>query len=704
MKALYLFMRLLTAILVFVTTPLFAGTITVSSSTLNAFGNVYPFHSSTILRYSVSATSLTSHLVVTADNGFEVSTSYESGFSRSLNLIPLSGTITSTTIFVRFSPSTTGSASGSIINSSAGSTSQSIAVTGNCITWGIPSSPVNYYNTATGRGATLKTNLHTKISGHSAVSYTPGVWNAFATSDVQLNGKVWDIYSTSLDTIPPYEFTFVTDQDNGSGGGSEGDKYNREHSFPQSWFGGSVAPMVSDVHHIFATDKKVNNVRSNYPFGTVSSPTYTSSIGGKLGPCTTAGFSGTVFEPVDEYKGDIARAQLYMITRYENLITGWQTNGNADDVLAGNTFPGYDTWYIDLLTTWHNLDPVSDKEIKRNNAIYAIQNNRNPYIDSPQFVQRIWGSSIPTEPSIAATDLEIINESNNSVTLNWKSGNGHRRIVLINASGPVNSFPFDTIQYTANANLTLAPQIGTGNYIVYNGSGSSVTITNMIQGTPYQYAVIEYNGWYTSANYQSSGMLTGGGTTLPIDLTSFTADIVTNTQVLLKWTTASENNNDYFTIERSSNMQVWDSISIIDGAGSSNQIHHYQYIDTPPTGVLTFYYRLKQTDLDGKYTYSESVSVVLNTTGINDANYPPLALTPNPFHSNFTIIGEHLAAKEISIIVQNIMGETVVQQIIPVYNGKINYPVSNLDGLSSGIYFVHIKYNQNSRFTKLFKQ
>ncbi len=91
----------------------------------------------------------------------------------------------------------------------------------------------------------------------------------------------------------------------------EGSCYNREHAFPRSWFGGAVSPMNTDVHHVFATDGYVNGRRSSYPYGDVASATYTSSNGSKLGAGSSAsGYTGTVFEPIDEFKGDFARAYL----------------------------------------------------------------------------------------------------------------------------------------------------------------------------------------------------------------------------------------------------------------------------------------------------------------------------------------------------------------------------------------------------------
>ncbi|MES2560809.1 MAG: endonuclease [Bacteroidota bacterium] len=686
----------------FLSFSVLGGTITQSVSSFYNFGNVYPFHSSTSQRYTVSGTALTSNLLITGDGNYEVSLTYGYGYSKSITLTPTSGAVATTTIYVRFSPSTVGSLPGTISNSSIGSTTQTISVTGTCVAWAIPAA---YYSTVTTqRAAALKTVLYNKILGHTVVSYTPGVWNAFATTDVQPSGKVWDVYSTLFHQASPYEFTLVTDQDAGSGGAAEGEKYNREHSFPQSWFA-NASPMVSDVHHIFATDKKVNNVRGNDPYGQVSVPVYTSLIGGKSGPNTYPGFSGTVFEPIDEYKGDLARGHLYMATRYENVIAGWQSNGNANDLLAGNSFPAFDAWQLNLLLEWNNLDPVSDKEMKRNNAIYAIQNNRNPFIDSPQFVQRIWGGNNPSEPAIAASNFMLTNNSNTSVTLNWKSGNGNRRIVLIRAGSAITGFPVDTIHYTANNSFTSAPQIGLGNYVVYNGTGSNVTITNLTQGTTYYYAIIEYNGWYTTANYQASGYLTSSATTLPVELTAFTAT-KQNEQVLLNWNTASEINNESFAIERSYDAQTWEEIGTVKGAGTTTKQAYYQFFDNNPQPSTrnpqlssTIFYRLKQTDYDGKETSSKTVSVEWDKSSL-----AIVEIAPNPFTQSLRIFINSNETTPVTLHIQNLIGEQYVTKHIQPENGSTEINLDNLGTLPAGVYFLHLQQQQGSQYFKLIKR
>jgi endonuclease I len=670
-----------------------AGTISTSVSSLSSFGNVYAFHSSTSLRYTVSGNSLTANLVITAPAGFEVSLTYGYGYTKKVTIAPVGGTITAVPVFARFSPSVTGAGSGSITHESTGSAMQNVSVTGTCIAWSIPA---NYYSTVnTQRGAALKTVLYTKISASNTIGSYASVWTSYNTTDKQPNGKIWDIYSTTMHTPPAFEYTYSTNQ---CGNYSiEGDCYNREHSFPKSWFN-DAAPMHNDLNHLFASDGKVNGMRNNYPFGTVTNPTYTSGYGGKLGPNTYPGYTGTVFEPIDEYKGDLARGYFYMATRYENLINTWvgSAYGNSGDVLDGTSFPAFDAWHINLLTDWHNLDPVSDKEIKRNNAIYAIQNTRNPYVDSPQFVQRIWGGVIPQQPTISSSTLTVTNNSNTSVTLNWVSGNGQRRIVIVRAGNAVNALPVDTLQYGAGTDLGTAPVTGAGNYVVYNGTGSTVTITNMTAGTMYYYAVIDYNGWYTSANYNTTTYLTGSGVTLPVELTLFEAKKY-NDDVLLSWHTASEINNKGFTIERSADGISWADAGFVKGNGTTSRNINYQFADRMAftSGVEVLSYRLRQVDYNGQTAYSRVV-VVNDKKQIENVSF---AVAPNPFVSAFRISYQTSTAAPLYYSITGLNGVTFKQhdELTTASNG--DFFVDGLDDLPNGVYVLHIKYlNQTYRY------
>jgi endonuclease I len=290
---------------------------------------------------------------------------------------------------------------------------------------GSPGIPAFYYDPVGGLTcSSLKTSLYNIIKptvSNPNPTYT-GLWSAYYISDDRLNDAankttVWDMY-TDNPSGTECEFTFGSPyQDKGSSGTVECQRYNREHSFPQSWFGGAVEPMRSDMFIAFPTDKKVNGQRANVPYGEVSSPTYTSFNGSKLGPNTyLTQYTGTAFEPISEYKGDFARSILYVATAYENLIAGWQGNSNANDVLNGSTYQCFDNWYLKMLFKWHTQDPVSTKEINRNNDVYMIQGNRNPYIDHPEYVALVWECT----GILPVTLIDLTAQKNNgSVLLKW---------------------------------------------------------------------------------------------------------------------------------------------------------------------------------------------------------------------------------------------------------------------------------------------
>jgi len=205
-----------------------------------------------------------------------------------------------------------------------------------------------YYKQAEGlTGFQLKTALYSIIRNHNGQGYSR-IWNLVKVADIdniyEKDGSVLDMYSEKPVANDSVSFAKITDQCGQYK--KEGDCYNREHSFPKSWFGGKVEPMNSDGHHLFATDGFVNSKRSNWPFGEVGSATYTSSNGSKVGTARSGlGYSGTVFEP----------------------------------------------WLLNMLKRWHTNDPVSEKKVSRNQAVFDFQENRNPFIDHPEFVNAIWG-------------------------------------------------------------------------------------------------------------------------------------------------------------------------------------------------------------------------------------------------------------------------------------------------------------------------
>ncbi len=265
--------------------------------------------------------------------------------------------------------------------------------------------PNGYYNGTQGlTGSALQSALHTKIDNHTVLSYTPGLWDAYYTTDKKPGsgnpGKLWTIYSDKPDsTASPYEFDLGSDQCGSSNPSIEGGCYNREHVWPRTFFGGQVPPMNADLWIVYPTDYWVNNKRGNLPYGKVTSFTFKSRNGSKVGAQTAAGApSGQCFEPIDSFKGDIARSYFYVATRYLGEDASWQ---DWDMAVKAVLKP----WAVQMLLSWHQLDPVSQKERLRNNAVYLEQGNRNPFIDSPRFAECIYTpncSGLSVEGPVAA--------------------------------------------------------------------------------------------------------------------------------------------------------------------------------------------------------------------------------------------------------------------------------------------------------------
>ena len=308
--------------------------------------------------------------------------------------------------------------------------------------------PDGYYDKANGlAGAELKTALHQIIEVGVRVSYGSNTWIAFEKTDITADGFVWDMYSYEKRTFP--------------GGGSAPSGMNIEHSVAKSWWGGSNNNAYKDLYHLNPSDSKANSARSNYPLGVVTNGTTTGSI--KVGSNTFGNeYSGNSFEPIDEYKGDFARAYLYMFTCYEDL--SW-TSTNAPTMLIGNEkYPMLRNWAAQMLVKWCKEDPVSEKEIKRATEIYKIQQNRNPFIDYPELVDYLWGDKkgLPFEFK-QSDEPRVVSPANNS------------------------TFTMDEVSYVASSTLDInlkVVNVSTPVSLKLNGSSASLFELSKTTFTP----------------------------------------------------------------------------------------------------------------------------------------------------------------------------------------------------------------------------
>ena len=326
--------------------------------------------------------------------------------------------------------------------------------------------PSGYYNAAMGKQKdALKTALHEIIKGHTQLRYLsmPTYFQKtdwHPATDNYPNGYYWDMYSDN-------KFTSWT-----------GSSMNREHSLPKSWFGikggeEDSAPIGSDIHNLFPSNSNVNTEKSNYALGIAGNSVILSQYNSrcKVGQNTFPGYNGIIFEPSDEFKGDFARTFMYMVTRYEDYDRTWQSTGTSS-MLQQNKYPVFNNYAVNLLLQWHRNDPVSEKEIVRNNEAYKLQKNRNPFVDFPVLAEYIWG------------------EFKGSV---WNGGTGEPEdeTLRIKYNNESKSIEFD-IQETENST-----------YAIYNAQGERKEFRRMPQNKTI--SIAEYqNGIYIVSVYTAN--------------------------------------------------------------------------------------------------------------------------------------------------------------------------------------------------------
>jgi endonuclease I len=234
--------------------------------------------------------------------------------------------------------------------------------------------PPGYYHHAEGKqDATLKTALHAIIRPHTQLEYYSSS-TYFRTTDWHPDGYFWDMYSREKR--------------------STWTNLNREHAMPKSWWSTQPEYTVaySDLHNLYPSNPEANSAKSNYPLGEVGLQYEYDNGVTRVGMNTYPGYRGLVFEPLNEYKGDFARTYMYMVACYEDYAPNWRSTGTSS-MLFQNTYPTFQPYAVSLLMKWHREDPVSQKEIDRNNAVHRIQGNRNPFIDYPLLAEHIWGKS-----------------------------------------------------------------------------------------------------------------------------------------------------------------------------------------------------------------------------------------------------------------------------------------------------------------------
>lgn len=358
--------------------------------------------------------------------------------------------------------------------------------------------PAGYYAGTTGlTGYTLKSKVHEIISANNVNWHYGDLPNFYNQTDLDKyydHGAsnttfLLDIYSEIPLGPDAYEYTSANLI---AGAGAEGLGYNREHMIPQSTFSTSSAisdyPMYSDLNFIIPADARINSLRNNYPYGVGGNTNFynftnTSRMSNSAIP--NYPYTGRVYEPIDEFKGDIARTLLYFAVRYEGKLSSFNTAYSTSSTITPATdqcpFDGteeraIDLPYIQMLKQWNTLDPVSQREIDRNNAVYTIQKNRNPFIDHPEWVNLIWSETPDSIPPLAPLSLASTQQNAYFINLSWSA-----------------TTDTDVLGYKIYVNGSTTP--------VATTKGTSVSIDHLNPNTTYTFTVKAFDkGYLESAN------------------------------------------------------------------------------------------------------------------------------------------------------------------------------------------------------------
>ncbi|MBV8327409.1 endonuclease [Chryseobacterium sp.] len=433
--------------------------------------------------------------------------------------------------------------------------------------------PAGYYSGTAGlTGYALKSKLHDIIAEKNINWNYSDLQNLYNQTDLDVyydhdasnTTLLLDIYSE----IPtgPDAYEYDSTQMIGSAS-AEGDGWNREHMMPQSTFYSNY-PMYSDLFYVIPTDAKINQLRSNYPYGisttTASNVYYTFTNTSKIGKSAIPGwvYTGRVYEPINEFKGDVARSLLYFAVRYEGKLGTFNFNNSANPASDTNPLDGteeraFEPAYIAMLLQWHQQDPVSQREIDRNNTVYGIQKNRNPFIDNPSWVNAIWGQAPDAIAPQAPSNLMSVQNSAYFTTLSWTPGSDT-----------------DVIGYQIYQNGTL---VGTT-------KNTSISIDHLTPSTSYNFTVKAYDNGYLYSPESNT-----------VAVTTLASDVYAKDLYVSKYLKGSSNNK---------------GIEVTNKTGHPVKLSDYRLSIQYPGSGGTYYFPAPY-ELDGIVQNNESF-VILN--------------------------------------------------------------------------------------------
>ena len=385
-------------------------------------------------------------------------------------------------------------------------------------------------------------------------------------------------------------------------------------------------------------------------------------------------------------------------TNFNNLLShAWYNNTSTSGTLGTPKFSVLSTSYSSNTNGWIESATRLTAAAGQSNVKVRFRFWADGFTDEGWAIDDIEVVNVAT-PTTAASNVTV-NPSTTSATVNFTAGNGQGRMVVARLSSTIAVAPTNNTLYNASAVFGSTNTTGTGNFIVYMGNGTSVNVTGLTQLTGYTFDVYEYNGKYMHISF--AGAISSSTTTTPVKLVSLKATKV-NEDVLVSWATASEVNNRGFNVERSIDGKTFEYVGFVKGMGNSSVTNNYRLEDANAfvtTGVSKLYYRLKQMDNDGKYTYSQIV-VVDN----NEIENVTVVTYPNPFTDKVTIELQNVKAGMVKIEVLDISGRLITTKEQMVNQNNQTLIVDGLSNLSQGVYFIKVNASGATQISKLIKQ
>ncbi len=615
--------------------------------------------------------------------------------------------------------------------------------------FGFTQTPTGYYDGTLGlTGYALKTKLHDIIAKKNINWHYSDLQSLYNQTDIDKfydydatnSTYILDIYSCNPGGTTAYHYT--TAHMIGSTN-SEGLGWNREHQMPQSSFNSNY-PMYSDLFFVIPTDARINQLRSNYPYGiSVTTPPsqvfYNFTNGSKIGINATANsaYTGRVYEPHNEFKGDIARSLLYYVVRYEGKLNSFNFyNGtspaNDTNPLDGTEEKAYEDWYIQMLLQWHNQDPVSPREIARNNNVYTVQGNRNPFIDHPEWADLIWNQVPSTVTPQAITDLNVSQTSAYFVTLNWTPssnpsvlgykvyqngtyiGYSKTNSYVADHLTPSTSYNFLVKAYSNNymesaeSNMVSPTTLDTDiyakdlmitKYLEGTSNNKALEITNKtghaVNLDKYRLSIQFYSGsiYYFPAPYELEGVVENNSTFVVLNpKANFTC--INNSQA--RFVTAAPqlgfDGSNY--IELRYNSATVDAVGTtgVNNFSTLGNVSLYRYLSvTQPTS--TFNISEWQTNPNN---YCQNLGVFLASSDVNVYTQHDLSVYPNPVVGNTLFVNGKKIVNVKNASVIDVSGKIIYQESTPFKDKN----AIDVQKLIPGVYILKV----DDKAVKFFKK